>query len=52
MQLDQRILDDFDPTLWQAMKAERHRQENQIAEEKQCLGSDYGFAPNRVDIRD
>ena len=30
MQLDQRILDDFDPTLWQAMKAERHRQENQI----------------------
>ena len=30
MQHDQRALDDFDPALWQAMEAERHRQENQI----------------------
>ena len=30
MQHDQRALDDFDPALWQAIEAERHRQENQI----------------------
>ena len=30
MQHDQRALDDFAPALWQAIEAERHRQENQI----------------------